>query len=303
MGSFLYELARRHEREPPPARELRERWEALQFERLQGELALLPRGARRQPRRVGGRARLPLERARRRGAGALDGELAAVPGHRAGAARGARGRPAAVDHLQHRPGDHRAHPAPHRGRVRRRDGGRGLPRLQAVDDAVRARPARDRRAARADPARGLRLQVRHRRRRSSSGMRTAWVNRQQEPAPGAAQPDYEWNDLWPLAGWTGPARSAALRTSRSPHEHRGCATTASGLDRPRRTDATGTASSKAAGLRLAGGRPRPSICFGAGWNASTSARSRTRGSSAEALGERLMRVAEPTSASSSPDER
>ena len=32
------------------------------------------------------------------------------------------------------------------------------------------------------------------------GMRSAWVNRHQEPAPGDALPDYEWNDLWPLAG-------------------------------------------------------------------------------------------------------
>ena len=37
VGSFLYELARRHEQDPPLARELRERWEALQFERIQGE--------------------------------------------------------------------------------------------------------------------------------------------------------------------------------------------------------------------------------------------------------------------------
>ena len=36
-ASFLYELARRHDREPPPARELRERWEELQFERLRGD--------------------------------------------------------------------------------------------------------------------------------------------------------------------------------------------------------------------------------------------------------------------------
>jgi 2-haloalkanoic acid dehalogenase type II len=35
VGSFLYELARRSEPNPPPARELREHWEALQFERLQ----------------------------------------------------------------------------------------------------------------------------------------------------------------------------------------------------------------------------------------------------------------------------
>jgi 2-haloacid dehalogenase len=37
VGSFLYELARRHEQDPPPARELRERWEALQFDRIQSE--------------------------------------------------------------------------------------------------------------------------------------------------------------------------------------------------------------------------------------------------------------------------
>jgi 2-haloacid dehalogenase len=37
VGSFLYDIARRHERDPPPARDLRERWEALQFERIQGE--------------------------------------------------------------------------------------------------------------------------------------------------------------------------------------------------------------------------------------------------------------------------
>ena len=37
VGSFLYELARRHEQDPPPGRELRERWEALQFDLIQGE--------------------------------------------------------------------------------------------------------------------------------------------------------------------------------------------------------------------------------------------------------------------------
>ena len=31
------------------------------------------------------------------------------------------------------------------------------------------------------------------------GMRTAWVNRHREPAPGPERPDHEWTDLWPLA--------------------------------------------------------------------------------------------------------
>jgi 2-haloacid dehalogenase len=32
-----------------------------------------------------------------------------------------------------------------------------------------------------------------------AGMRTAWVNRHAEPAPGDARRDYEWRDLWGLA--------------------------------------------------------------------------------------------------------
>ena len=30
------------------------------------------------------------------------------------------------------------------------------------------------------------------------GLRTAWVNRHREPAPGPERPDHEWSDLWPL---------------------------------------------------------------------------------------------------------
>jgi 2-haloacid dehalogenase len=31
------------------------------------------------------------------------------------------------------------------------------------------------------------------------GFRTAWVNRKREQRPGPAQPDHEWDSLWPLA--------------------------------------------------------------------------------------------------------
>lgn len=34
-----------------------------------------------------------------------------------------------------------------------------------------------------------------------AGCRTAWVNRYVEPAPGEEKPDYEWRDLWGLAGY------------------------------------------------------------------------------------------------------
>jgi 2-haloalkanoic acid dehalogenase type II len=35
------------------------------------------------------------------------------------------------------------------------------------------------------------------------GMTTAWVNRHEEPRPGAAVPDYEWGDLYGLASLAG----------------------------------------------------------------------------------------------------
>jgi 2-haloacid dehalogenase len=35
------------------------------------------------------------------------------------------------------------------------------------------------------------------------GMRTAWVNRHVEAAPGAERPDYTWRDLWGLAALAG----------------------------------------------------------------------------------------------------
>jgi 2-haloalkanoic acid dehalogenase type II len=35
------------------------------------------------------------------------------------------------------------------------------------------------------------------------GMKTAWVNRHYETAPGEEQPDYVWRDLWGLAALAG----------------------------------------------------------------------------------------------------
>jgi len=34
---------------------------------------------------------------------------------------------------------------------------------------------------------------------AQAGMRTAWVNRRGEAAPGETSPDHEWRDLWGLA--------------------------------------------------------------------------------------------------------
>src|SRR5215207_2896436 len=120
-ASFLYEIARRHEPDPPPGRELRERWEELQFERLSG-----PYRAYR-------------------------------------------------DVLAHSLADW----AGERGyRWNERDGealARSLQSWQPFPDAVPALAAAQR-----------------------HGLRTAWVNRHREPAPGPERPDHEWSDLWPL---------------------------------------------------------------------------------------------------------
>ena len=80
-ASFLYELARRHEREPPPGRELRERWEELQFERLQGEYRSYREILADSLAEWAGERGYRWNDARRRGARPLDGVLAAVPGH------------------------------------------------------------------------------------------------------------------------------------------------------------------------------------------------------------------------------
>jgi 2-haloalkanoic acid dehalogenase type II len=40
---------------------------------------------------------------------------------------------------------------------------------------------------------------------SELGMRSAWVNRHVEPIPAGAQPDYEWRDLWGLCLFVGAA--------------------------------------------------------------------------------------------------
>jgi 2-haloalkanoic acid dehalogenase type II len=37
----------------------------------------------------------------------------------------------------------------------------------------------------------------------AQGMRTAWVNRKREQRPGPEEPDFEWDTLWPLADVAG----------------------------------------------------------------------------------------------------
>jgi 2-haloacid dehalogenase len=197
-ASFLYEIARRHEPDPPPGRELRARWEELQFERLQG-----PYRAYRDILADSLEA-WAGERGYRSNDG--DGEAFArsmeswqpfpdtIPALRAAKEAGLRlwiisntdraiiehslrhlevefdGVTVAEDARQYKPGD-----APFELALR----DIGVSPDQIVHVAF-----------------GLKYDLAPAQRH---GMRTTWVNRHREPAPGPERPDYEWDDLWPLA--------------------------------------------------------------------------------------------------------
>ena len=198
VGAFLYELARRHEHDPPPARELRERWEALQFERLHGDWRCY------RDVLADSLAQWAGERGYR--FNEHDGEQLArsmeswqpfpdtVPALRAAREAGLRlwilsnTDRAIIEHsLRHLEvefdgvtvaGDCRAYKpsiVPFEHALREID----VPHDQILHVAF---------GFKYDIAPAQRL-----------GLRTAWVNRKQEQAPGAERPDHEWNDLWPLA--------------------------------------------------------------------------------------------------------
>jgi 2-haloacid dehalogenase len=202
LGAFLYELARRHEREPPPARELRERWEQLQFERLNGGWCSY--------REI--LADSLAEWAAERGYRYYehDGEALArsmeswqpfpdtVPALRAAQEAGLRlwivsnTDRAIIEHsLQHLEVDfagvtvasdcraYKPSTVPFEHALR----DIGVPHDQILHVAF---------GFKYDIGPAQRL-----------GLRTAWVNRKQEQAPGPERADYVWNDLWPLAEVSG----------------------------------------------------------------------------------------------------
>jgi 2-haloalkanoic acid dehalogenase type II len=196
-ASFLYDLARRHEREPPPARELRERWEELQFERLQGDY----RGYREV-----------LEDSLAEWAGERgyrwnqrDGEELArsmeswqpfpdtVPALRAAKASGLRlwiisnTDRAIIQHsLRHLEVDFD-------GVTVAEDCRAYKPSDEPFEHALDAIDAEPQEILHV--AFGFKYDLAAAQRH---GMRTAWVNRHGEPAPGPERPDFEWSDLWPL---------------------------------------------------------------------------------------------------------
>jgi 2-haloalkanoic acid dehalogenase type II len=197
-ASFLYDLARRHEPDPPPGRELRQRWEELQFERLQSGWTnyrtvlsdSLAEWAGERGYRWNTRDGEALARAMESWQPFPD----TIPALRAAKEAGlglwiiSNTDRAIMEHtLCHLEMDF--------------DG------VTVAEDARAYKPSREPfdkalHEMRLAPdevlhvAFGFKYDIVT---AKELGFSTAWVNRHREPAPGPERPDHEWTDLWPLA--------------------------------------------------------------------------------------------------------
>jgi 2-haloacid dehalogenase len=205
VGSFLYELARRHEQDPPPARELRERWEALQFERIQRDwhcyrdvlTASLADWAGERGYRFNEHDGEQLARSMESWQPFPD----TVPALRAAKQAGLRlwiisnTDRAIIEHsLRHLEVEFD-------GVTVAEDARAYKPSDAPFDHALREIDAGPEEILHV--AFGFKYDLAAAQRH---GLRTAWVNRHREPAPGPERPDYEWTDLWPLAALASEAR-------------------------------------------------------------------------------------------------
>jgi 2-haloacid dehalogenase len=198
-AAFLYDLALRHgDPEPPPGRELRDRWEALQFELLHGEYRpyreVLAESLRAWMEERGykwhGEEGDALLRAIRSWQPFPDTRPALTRAREAGL------RLAIVSNTDR---DIIAHTLRQIGvpfdAVITAEDARAYKPADAVFDYALERLATPPEDV-LHVAFGFKYDIgpagRH-------GMRTAWVNRHAEPPPGEARFDYEWTDLWPLA--------------------------------------------------------------------------------------------------------
>lgn len=202
VGSFLYELARRHEHDPPPARELRERWEALQFERIQSDW--------RSYREILSDSLAAWAGERSYRFNEHDGEALArsmeswqpfpdtVPALQAAREAGLRlwivsnTDRAIMEHsLRHLEVDFD-------GITVAEDCRTYKPSTVPFEHALRELAVPPEQILHV--AFGFKYDIGPAQR---LGLRTAWVNRKGDAAPGPEQADYEWADLWPLAGVAG----------------------------------------------------------------------------------------------------
>jgi 2-haloalkanoic acid dehalogenase type II len=191
-------VARRHEPEPPPARELRERWEELQFERLgppyRSYRDVLADSLRAWSTERGYRWNEGDGHALVRSMESWQPFPDTVASLRAAQERGLRlwivsnTDRSIIEHtLRHLEIEFD-------GVTVAEDCGAYKPSERPFAHALREIGARPERVLHV--AFGFKYDIGPAQR---LGLRTAWVNRRQEPAPGEERPNHEWSDLWPLA--------------------------------------------------------------------------------------------------------
>lgn len=208
LGAFLYDYAlRAREQDPPPGRVLRERWEAIQFDLIQGPYRpyreILSESLEALARERGwhwsqeeGKA---LARSMRSWQPFADTAPALTAAHEAGM------RLVIVSNTDR---DIIVHSLRH---------------LEApIDDVITAEDVRSYKPGPAHFERALEVIGEPAERilhvafgfkydiapAQQLGFRSAWVNRHAAARPGAALPDLEWRDLWGLADLAGSASSA-----------------------------------------------------------------------------------------------
>ncbi len=197
-AAFLYELARRHEREPPPGPELRARWEELQFERLSGDWSayrdVLADSLSEWAGERGYRWNVNDGEALARAMESWQAFPDTAPALRA--AREAGLKLWIISNTDRAIMNHSL-----------RQLGVDFDGVTVAEDCRAYKPAREpfQKALRdiGVPAEeilhvafGFKYDIAT---AQELGMQTAWVNRRREPAPGPERPDHEWDDLWPLA--------------------------------------------------------------------------------------------------------
>ena len=199
-ASFLFDLARRHgEADPGPGRLLRERWEEIQFEEIQGEYKSYASVLRSSLRKWTGERGYrwntkdgdALESAMQSWQPFPDTIPALLRAKKAGL------RLVILSntdrHIMRRTLEQLA-PLTFDAVVVAEDVGAYKPDTTAFTRALEAADAR--------PAQILHVAFGYKYDISPAqevGMQTAWINRHREEAPGDTKPDYEWRDLWGLA--------------------------------------------------------------------------------------------------------
>jgi 2-haloalkanoic acid dehalogenase type II len=198
-AAFLYDLALRHgESEPPPGRELRDRWEAIQFELLQGEYMPYRDVLARSLRAWMDERGYPWRE--QEGAALLRSMRSwqPFPDTRPALER-ARAAGMELVIVSNTDRDIIAHTVRHIGVefddvITAEDAGAYKPADAVFDHALARLEVPPEEILHV--AFGFKYDIGPAGRR---GMQTAWVNRHAEAPPGDAPFDHEWRDLWPLA--------------------------------------------------------------------------------------------------------